>query len=42
MLGDPRVDDQAMAEIVELVTGQEVTNPAELGQVLRTQVLAQR
>ena len=39
MLGDPRVDDQAMAEIVKLVTGQEVTDPAELGRVLRTHIL---
>ena len=39
VLGDPRVDDQAMAEIVKLVTGQEVTDPAELGRVLRTHIL---
>ena len=38
-LGDPRVDDQAMAEIVKLVTGQEITDPAELGRVLRTHIL---
>ena len=39
VLGDPRVDDQAMAEIAKLVTGQEVTDPAELGRVLRTHIL---
>ena len=39
VLGDPRVDDQAMAEIVKLVTGQEITDPAELGRVLRTHIL---
>ena len=38
-LGDPRVDDQAMAEIAKLVTGQEITDPAELGRVLRTHIL---
>ena len=38
-LGDPRVDDQAMAEIAKLVTGQETTDPAELGRVLRTHIL---
>ena len=39
VLGDPRVDDQAMAEIAKLVTGQEITDPAELGRVLRTHIL---
>ena len=39
VLGDPRVDDQAMAEIVKLVTGREITDPAELGRVLRTHIL---
>jgi ATP-dependent helicase YprA (DUF1998 family) len=38
-LGDPRVDDQAMAEIAKLITGQETTDPAELGRVLRTHIL---
>jgi ATP-dependent helicase YprA (DUF1998 family) len=38
-LGDPRVDDQAMAEIAKLVTGQETTDPAELGRVLRSHIL---
>ena len=38
-LGHPRVDDQAMAEIAKLVTGQETTDPAELGRVLRTHIL---
>ncbi len=38
-LGDPRVDDQAMAEIAKLVTGQETTDPAELGRVLQTHIL---
>ena len=38
-LGDPRVDDQAMADIVKLVTGQEITDRAELGRVLRTHIL---
>lgn len=38
-LGDPRVDDQAMAEIAKLVTGQELTDPAELGRVLRAHIL---
>ena len=39
VLGDPRVDEQAMAEIVKLVTGQEITDPAELGRVLRAHIL---
>ena len=39
-LGDPRVDDQAMGDIAELVTGQEITDPAELGRVLRTHILS--
>ena len=38
-LGHPRVDDQAMAEIAKLVTGQEITDRAELGRVLRTHIL---
>ena len=38
-LGHPRVDDQAMAEIAKLVTGQEIADPAELGRVLRTHIL---
>ena len=38
-LGDPRVDDQAITEIAKLVTGQETTDPAELGRVLRTHIL---
>jgi ATP-dependent helicase YprA (DUF1998 family) len=38
-LGDPRVDEQAMAEIAGLVTGKETTDPAELGRVLRTHIL---
>ena len=38
-LGDPRVDDQAMAEIAKLVTGQEPADPVELGRLLRTHIL---
>ena len=38
-LGDPRVDDQAMAEIAKLVTDREITDQAELGRVLRTHIL---
>jgi replicative superfamily II helicase len=38
-LGDPRVDYQAMVEITKLVTGREITDPAELGKTLRTHIL---
>ncbi|HEY1914281.1 MAG TPA: DEAD/DEAH box helicase [Streptosporangiaceae bacterium] len=39
VFGDPLVDDQAMAEIAQLVTGQEPAGPAQLGRVLRTHIL---
>jgi replicative superfamily II helicase len=38
-LGNPRVDERALAEIAKLVTGQETTDPAVLGRVLRTHIL---
>jgi ATP-dependent helicase YprA (DUF1998 family) len=38
-LGDPRVDPQAQAQIIKLVTGQEITDRVELARVLRTHIL---